>query len=390
MKKGFLDDLARSLASPMPRRDAVRTLGASLAMGLFPWLRSTGAAGSSAIAQGCPAKVTGCGGAFPSACCVTLPGKEAYHSAGCYNPAYNDCCIGPNDSQERPGQMSWTCGKGACGESGGKCKQVCPAGQTVCARTCCKSDEFCQGYQCWKKRKCNDVETKCGYACCPGGYVCASAAHNLCCVNGGQTCVVPNSKVAVCCQGGQRCCMTATTAVCCADTQVCKGGICLCDDKDGITPCGQECCKADEICSKWKCCPKGKSNCDKQCCDDGSCCPTAAGEICCHEGEFCGNIAGAPHNLNCCSAERMAVTGAGMPVCCPSGTVATDNACCPADKPNCCGDETAILCRADQICSKGECVSITPPQPPRRPPYKMPPKRTGKSGPKAGSKSGKK
>lgn len=370
MKKRFVDDLARSLATPMPRRDALRTLGASLAMGLFPWLRATAAVNTPALSS-CPASVTGCGGRWPTACCITLPGKEQYHSGGCYAAKDTTCCTGNG---------AWLCGKpSTCGATFGKCIHACPAGETICVNACCKPNQFCQGNQCYPRRTCTSQETICGQACCGPGTFCGSPNRNLCCTSGDNACLVPQGSGGTCCKPGQNCCFTGATAKCCEATQVCKDGECKCGNAAGVTPCGNTCCSANEVCSaNGKCCPKGKSICGKECCDAGSCCSTAAGDICCPTGQFCGNIPAAPGNMNCCPAGRMAVTSSGVPVCCDPGLVATeDNRCCPPGKPNCCDDgDLAKLCPKNAICSNGECREITPPRPDRfRRPTKLPPRR---------------
>jgi hypothetical protein len=79
--------------------------------------------------------------------------------------------------------------------------------------------------------------------------------------------------------------------------------------------------------------------------------------VCCKEGENCAAIAGAPGNKKCCPSARIMVTSTGAPVCCPSGTVYADGACCPPGSPNCCANgDVAKVCPKGRICSMGECV----------------------------------
>jgi hypothetical protein len=53
-------------------------------------------------------------------CCVAI--KYGYHVGGCCRPG-EECCIGSNNSQDHPNQMSWCCPTGTCGPAGGKCNR---------------------------------------------------------------------------------------------------------------------------------------------------------------------------------------------------------------------------------------------------------------------------
>jgi hypothetical protein len=292
----------------MPRRRALRTIAAALAMGAFEALRPRRAAGYAGSPSGCPQ--LDCGRPNEKLCCVPVGKYGGYHSTGCCGePGREDCCIGPNDDEAHPNPMSWCCPKGSCGASGAKCLE---------------------------KRTCKSDEVECGKTCCGPGQFCASPLRSICCNAGENVCVVPRGGAAVCCKPGTKCCFNMTSAKCCDNaTETCVKGKCTCNNPK--LKCGTDCCAKA-----------------------GLCCVMAAGNRCCKPDEFCATILGAPGNKNCCPKDRVVVTKSGAPVCCPSGSV--DNgrgACCPPDNLDCCGTgDLGLLCSKGMMCSLGQCVAI--------------------------------
>ena len=333
MKRNLLDDLARTVATPMPRRQALRTIGAALAMGAFRMLRPGPVAGYSGHPPPCPPSPDPCAAHGQKVCCVNMGPYNSLHVAGCYNPATESCCTGPNGADPPMDKMSWVCEKGMCGAAG-------VPGNTKCAGKSCGSDE-----------------TPCGKACCKNGQFCLSPNRSLCCERGDNLCAVPNKPGGLCCKPGTKCCFNMTTASCCDASQKCVGGVCKCGV--GLKQCGSTCCKTTEMCVGGTCCPKTKTDCAGTCCDKGLCCDMVSGKTCCKQGEFCATIAGAPGNKNCCPSARIMVTASGAPVCCPSGTVYANGACCPPGNENCCGGDLATVCPKGKICSRGECVPFS-------------------------------
>jgi hypothetical protein len=309
VKKSLLDDLARTVATPMPRRQALRTIGAALAMGAFRMLRPGPATGYASQPTPCPPVPDPCAASGQIACCVTMGPYNSRHMAGCYNPATEICCVGGNGSPPPMDRMSWICPKGS----------TCPG-------------TFNPNSKC--SRPCTDDEIVCGKACCQPGQFCGSPNRGICCNAGENVCVYP--KGGTCCKRGTSCCFTTSSAKCCDNlTETCVNGSCTC--KNPKLKCGTDCCAKA-----------------------GLCCVMAAGNRCCKPDEFCATILGAPGNKNCCPKDRVVVTKSGAPVCCPSGSV--DNGageCCPPGNPDCCevgGLKT--VCPKGTVCSLGSCVTI--------------------------------
>lgn len=173
------DDLARNLAAPMPRRTALRTLGAALAVGAFPALRPGGAQGHAGRLLGETAK--------PVRCFVAIP--FGTHEGGSYYPQYEKCCKGPNNDKEHPNQMSWVCPKDySCGSAAGgfcPCPTMCKDG--VC---CPKSKGRCVNGTCCPANRTTfrpGTGGK-GVACCPPGTVAVPGGTGLCCPKGQPKC----------------------------------------------------------------------------------------------------------------------------------------------------------------------------------------------------------
>lgn len=316
MRPGSFDDLARTLAEPMPRRRALRIAGAGLLASMVPGLRPGGALASpcgpdTPCSSVCTADgdIGACGTETKNAC-----GQIGCRLEGCLH-AGEKCCRG--------GDHPWICNEeDRCGSANGPHCISCPE-ERKCGKACCKSDEFC-----------------------------GSRNRELCCKKGDNACLVPGSPQGACCRPGTQCCFNKSGAACCTSEQTCKSGKCVC--KEGQT-CGEHCCKKGETCSNGKCCPKGRVNCG-----DGECCKSSAsccGGACCTGRETC---VGGAKGKQCCNPSRISRSG-GSATCCPSGTIATATGCCPPTNLNCCDsfDTSGVACLGrHDVCVQGACKTL--------------------------------
>jgi hypothetical protein len=290
VKKDFIDDLARTLATPMPRRGALRTMAAALAIGAFEAVRPRRAAGFAGSSSGCPE--VDCGNPNLKLCCVPVGKYGGFHSTGCCgDPGREDCCIGPNDSEEHPNPMSWCCPKGTCAASWRAAPQGCLEKRT------CKSDEVVCGKACCKS----------GQSCCGGNGTCCDPATTYCCREPGDA-----KSPGLCCKKGiESCCGVgpdgAQTRMCCPKPNKCVKQ--LPPGKGGFT-----------TSSPWVCCPPAqqvpvdetKPNDIVACCAPGQ--VSLGGKLlvgqgiqgsCCDEDKICGSGA----NLTCCQTGQSCIGG---------------------------------------------------------------------------------
>jgi hypothetical protein len=134
----LIDDVARILASPMPRREALRLVGGALAGGILGTLGLRHAAAQrkdDPDDEKCRAGTTKCG----TRCCS---GAQV-------------CC---QETDFRP--FCATAGKTCCGSTACVSGQTCcrtssrpfcaTAGKTCCGRTACDKDDVCCNGQCCK------------------------------------------------------------------------------------------------------------------------------------------------------------------------------------------------------------------------------------------------
>lgn len=175
------DDLARRLATPMPRRQALRTLGAAFAVAAFPALRPDRALGHVGHLQsraGTPTRLR---------CFVKIP--FGTHEGGTYYPQYQKCCKGPNNDPQHPNLMSWICPKdNSCGSAATvfcpcptKCKDggCCPRSKGHCVNgTCCPAI----------RTTTRPGSSGKGVACCPAGTIAVPGGSGLCCPKGKPKC----------------------------------------------------------------------------------------------------------------------------------------------------------------------------------------------------------
>lgn len=356
MSERFFDTLARTLATPMARRRALRLAGAALVAATVPGVRPRPASARTSSGTPCeslchsqdttPHPLKPCG----------ITGKNVYgetncYMAGCIDPTVEKCCYIGTHSDTEPGV--YVCPKDS------RCGTV----KTLAGGKSCITD--C---------------TRCGSDCCTEEEYCASPKRSLCCKAAGsgqqqeQPCLVPRSSKGTCCKPGTECKFSTTQAACCRPSQVLRNGKCACKDPKqklcgreccdeksgevctngtccakGKTGCGgTDCCEKREVCSKGKCCPQGQENCGGggRCCAEADCC----GETCCGKSQVC---VGGSGSKSCCPRPRAFGEGK-VGRCCPPRTYATDEGCCPSADPECC----VAACLGDYTCVKGVCVKL--------------------------------
>ena len=177
----FLDELAKTLARPMPRSRAVRLVGGAIVAASVPSLALPKRAWSRAA--DCNAKGGGC--IRTARCCYTSDGF-----AGSCCPWYFRCA--PTGSGLCWDQYICEDGRGFCGPARSKvccgqteicfrgvCLTPCPADQVICREQCCP-----KGFECVRARagggpvietcapKCPGGRTRCGFACCKSNWRC--------------------------------------------------------------------------------------------------------------------------------------------------------------------------------------------------------------------------
>jgi secretory phospholipase A2 len=133
MSNGLLDELARALVRPMPRRQAVRLLGATIVAAAVPGMRprlALARRGDTKCDYGCGQDVRGCPHVVqlaPTVICCGSPARRYTCVGGLYEPnPCRDICDGPNDVP---------C-KGVKGEDG--CSEF----------HCCKEPHVCKNGRC--------------------------------------------------------------------------------------------------------------------------------------------------------------------------------------------------------------------------------------------------
>jgi hypothetical protein len=177
----LLDELARSLASPMTRPRALRIFAVTLAGAMFPG-RTVWAAGARSSATGCPdpgdlfcgncPNVNGLN--YGDVCC---PGPNAAAYWEC------DCHPGPgggNGCKRKPCDLS--CGSDCCDATTQKC---CHATRARGGDHCCSKQHQCCGSGCCPTGThcCPNLTSKyeVGFRCCPDGWACC---QDHCCPPG--------------------------------------------------------------------------------------------------------------------------------------------------------------------------------------------------------------
>jgi hypothetical protein len=192
MSESFFDDLARTLARPMPRRQAVRLLGAGLVTAAVPGL---GLRSPLASAANCPEGRTCSDPGFTHRCKCPHPEEAGCASYSCCASAAQCVCdeTAPNKGAAccASGYVVKVTKTGAPGEGPlGVCVK-CP-GPRLCGTQCCTVGQKCT----WSNGK---------RTCCPSGRIVEKGSNRFCCPSG--TVAVRSSS---CCPpGNPKCCLGA-------------------------------------------------------------------------------------------------------------------------------------------------------------------------------------
>ena len=332
----FLDDLARSLAKPMPRHRALRMFGGALVSiavpgALRPPMAWASPAGTTLTTQCNPS----CGGNRPLKC--VCPAKGGCFIGGC-GEVGSTCCCFEESNAGIPGAV--VCPPGTrCGGGKGKPNCVC---LRPCGDTCCKVGETCAdpdlGYCCTASETpcrggktvncCKPTEYCCSGKCCPPRTRCQPGNPGTC-----GPCPPKSKKCGkTCCIKGENCC----NGKCCKKTEKCCSEDHCCEKTE--TCCGERCCNDQQKCCGDRCCPKQQECCGDKCCKEGTTCYKQAGRF------------------GCCPDERLAQTPAGK-VCCPDRFYAEQGTCCPTGRAC---TECDPPCRRGEYCQDGFCLPGSP------------------------------
>ena len=297
----FLDDLARAMVRPMPRRRALRLLGGALVGASVPGALRPRAA------RGAPRGRVGtlglcekdCSGALPVPCICPGPDPK-YCFETCGVPGSTCCCLKGSDGKP---SGAVACPPGTrCGKPG---ERNCPCVNT-CGDpyVCCGQNQYCANPK--TKLCCNNDERGCGGMCCKANEECRRIR-------------VGTSSTTVCeqkCPPGRAWCGTNT---CCPPKWRCA------NERTGLC---KRCARNQEECGT-KCCDKATSRCcgPNLCCKKGRACCTVGGtRICCPPNTKCapmilpGNVGVTKSSpRTCCPLPRFSTK---EEICCPPGQVA--------------------------------------------------------------------
>ena len=183
----FIDDLARALATPMPRRSAVRGIAKALA-------------GAALLGFTRRAQAASC-----SSCCA--PAKNCESGQTCCTPGITGngaiCAQSPN----------FCCGSANCSPGQGCCTG------TNGSKYCINAGQFC----------CGNSYCNAGTACCTNssGTTFCSPSGGFCCgnvgCNAGQQCCTGTNGTKFCANAGQECCgnVACATNCCNSSTKTC-------------------------------------------------------------------------------------------------------------------------------------------------------------------------
>jgi hypothetical protein len=254
----ILDELARTVARPMPRSRALRVLGGALVSAAVPGLVPKRAV--AAPLKGCDPKACGtntvCGIKFLEGCtlaccsksnpiCFTWMGVDRWtpigglggycsaHAAVGTEAARVVCCCPPGSKKGNlPSEPPCMCDE-PCGPK----------------KLCCARDQYCS------RSGCTDCDSflarragaeKCGKGCCSPKEFCADAQTGACCygpdsgrpqhycsATSGHRAGGSRRRAALCCERGEKCCTYVDDSKdilrvdCCTKGQTCSQGKCV-------------------------------------------------------------------------------------------------------------------------------------------------------------------
>jgi len=300
----FLDELARSVAKPMPRRRALRLLGGALVTVAVPGFVTTKARAAASKCENRPGT---------KACKCSCKGDKCFPCKGAI--CIINCCRVVDEYCD-------CVGHGGCWVK--PCSKPCPSGFK-----CCEDDEFCANSL--QKLCCKIGERGCGPRCCQPNEECTTirvgtGSERVCekrCPQGQAWC------------GRKKCCPPKWN---CANE---KTGLCKRCRKDQ-QECGKKCCdpKTSRCCGKDLCCKEGRP-----------CCTVNGKRICCPANTKCvpqisGQGGAGPNSSRvCCPLPRLSTA---EKICCPPGQVALNTPGFrippPGISPYCC--PPSMVCRS--------------------------------------------
>jgi len=206
----------------MPRRRAVRLIGASLVAVAVPGVSPRVSRAMIAAGAKCPDGST-CTDPKAPTCCSEKPSPLS-GSYTCRGPT-QICC----------------CGNTQCDAATERC--VCPVGHGNPGGQCAPKCALEYGHG-WKD---------CGLDCCPPYKECENGECVSCEDKGKKTCSSYDNKSShECCARGTECCADMTSTDCCGPKQTCKPAgrnhvTCKCN-RTTDTKCGSDCCKPGQFC----------------------------------------------------------------------------------------------------------------------------------------------
>ena len=213
----MIDDLARELTRPMPRRRALRVLGGAVAVALVPAFRPSIAAAESCGALGCSGK-----------CCSTTDWRTPGLQGVCCDQE-EKCCLGFSNPKDPEHTYGWCCpADSECGDELDSCKSACKAPSYLCGDDCCDQDAAC----------CPVTEDK--PICCPDGMECTKQ------ITPGNIGITPDSPY-VCCPAEQLVTALTVSKICCPEGSVRQ-------PSGGLATAGGLCCTAGNVCAGRDCC----------------------------------------------------------------------------------------------------------------------------------------
>lgn len=192
----FLDELARTMAQPMPRRRALRAIGGALVTVATPGVLARSAGAAPAITSACQ----GCGVPHGAGCVLNQKCSTAVrgYTVCCTYPGYFGsfqnsngglCAQAGGNGLDPPGGLACCCPAGTtCGQPPG---QVCVSQCKKCAdgKCCDKPNKCVNGKCCPAIRTTHAPGTRGrGVACCPPGTVAVPGGAGLCCKRGDRHC----------------------------------------------------------------------------------------------------------------------------------------------------------------------------------------------------------
>lgn len=327
----LFDDLARTLARPLPRRGVLRLLGGALVAAAVPGIATTKARAASSFHT-----------------CARDGGILC--ECNCKGEACQRICCTPKE------EFECDCGPVEVGAGCKKkpCRVPCPQGSK-----CCKDDEFCANSA--QQLCCKVGERGCGPVCCKPNEECRTARFGT----GSQKICTKRCPQGQAWCGRDKCCPPKWH---CANeaTGLCKR--CRKNEEE----CGSKCCdrKTSRCCGKAGCCPKGRS-----------CCVNDNKQVCCPPRHGCavpilpGNVGVVPKTeAICCPNERLSQS---PKLCCPPGQVPLNTPgfripppgvspfCCP--RGQICSSSSGRVCvdfqsdaqncgSCGNVCASGECL----------------------------------